>query len=115
MNLTPATEKQLAFLNKLRLSTVEGALDWTRLGGEPGFSAITKSGLHIELRRPDASQIVQIRVCEADGACITEIRSSDPLADLLRMALLQLWVTVREDVANDQSQRLLDRLDDLQL
>jgi hypothetical protein len=111
-NDTAMDAKTLEFveiINRLKRGTAEGRLLWERGGSQGRQFAVTLSDGHratvAEVQRGSA---VVFTMTNAEGAQTLHLDSARAGDDLLRLALLQLFVTVRDTLAHYNDPRNSD-------
>jgi hypothetical protein len=93
----PATP--IAIVNRLRSATLQGKLLWERTG-EYGrqYRVLLDEGHTAEVAKVPAGNAVVLTMRNGVGGVTLHLDSGRVPEDLLRLALLQLYVTVRDTV-----------------
>jgi hypothetical protein len=87
----------IEIVNKLRARTAEGALLWERAGDYGAqYSVLLSNGFRATVQKVPAGSVV-LTMQTPQGVATVHLDSSRS-EDLLKMALLQLYVTVRDTV-----------------
>ncbi len=101
-------------LNRLKLATREGRVLWERTGSYGHqFRAPVENGHTALVAAAPGGQAVLFSMTNGQGLQTLYLDSSRATDDLLRLALLQLFVTVRDTLAEAVAQQALDAVKDL--
>ncbi len=93
-------QSPVAILNKLRKATEDGRLLWERYGDYGSqYRAVLPSGYTVVVARAPAGDAVIVTMTSPEGRSTLHLDSGRAGDDLLRLALLQLYVSVRDTVA----------------
>ncbi len=90
----------IAIVNRLRTATLEGRLLWRSSGEVPTeYKVVLDEGHSVIVAKVPAGTAVVLTMANADGKPTLHLDSGRVKDDLLRLALLQLYVAVRDRVA----------------
>ena len=90
----------VVIINKLRSATLDGKLLWERTGEYGSQYRVVLDELHTAtIARVPAGNAVVFTMTSAEGKPILHFDSGRVDDDVLKLALLQLYVTVRDTVA----------------
>ncbi|MBM3496951.1 MAG: hypothetical protein FJX72_21910 [Armatimonadetes bacterium] len=103
----------IEIVNKLRRGTLEGKLLWERTG-EVGkqYSVLLDTGYRATVQKTPAASVV-LTMVNAQGVASVHLDSSRVPDDVLRLALLQLFVAVRDTMTDLMTKDALDAVRDL--
>lgn len=104
----------IAIVNKLRNATLNGRLLWERTG-EYGnqYKVLLNADQTAIVGRLPAGDAVVLSMVNRDGRPTLHLDSSRVGDDVLRLALLQLYVAVRDTVASLITQEAAKAVEDL--
>ncbi len=103
----------IELVNRLRSKTLDGKLVWERSGDYGGqYSVRLSNGYLATVQKAPAGSVVVTLVNER-GVATVHLDSSRVADDLLRLAVLQLYVAVRDTVASLLTKDALDAVEDL--
>lgn len=107
------TAAHTAIVNKLRRGTLEGKLLWERVGDYgKQYAVLLDTGFRATVQKTPSGSVV-FTMLNAGGVASVHLDSSRVADDMLRLALLQLYVAVRDTVAELVAREALDAVKDL--
>lgn len=103
------TQRFVEVVNRLKRGTLEGRVLWERTGdyGQQ-FAAPLDNGHRARIAAAPSGTAVIFTMTNGQGAQTLYLDSSRVADDLLRLALLQLFVTVRDTLARHVADEALD-------
>ena len=106
--------KVVEVINRLKRGTVDGKLQWIQAAkDEPRYVAAMESGHIATISCTATGSSVALKLASDAGVQTLDLDSSAVTEDLVRLAILQLFVTVRESIANRMADQALDAVRDL--
>jgi hypothetical protein len=108
------TQQYLEILNRLRRATTEGKVLWEHTGtyGKQ-FAAPLDHGHRALVASAPSGEAVLFTMTNPQGAQTLYLDSSRVTEDILRLAMLQLFVTVRDRLASHVTSEALNAVKDL--
>jgi len=101
-------------VNRLKRGTLDGRVPWAKAGGYGHqYTALLDDGHRALIGATPSGTAVLFSMTDAQGTETLHLDSSRIGADLLRLALLQLFVTVRNTLAHRVTSEALDAVKDL--
>lgn len=112
--MTEQTRQLLEILNRLKRGTLEGKVLWERTGtyGKQ-FAAPLENGFRAMVATAPDGKTVIFTMTSGQGVQTVYLDSSRIAEDILRLALLQLFVTVRDTLTRQVTEEALDAVKDL--
>ena len=108
------TQQYLEILNRLRRATTEGKVLWEHTGtyGKQ-FAAPLDHGHRALVASAPSGEAVLFTMTNPQGVQTLFLDSSRVTEDILRLAMLQLFVTVRDTLASHVTSEALNAVKDL--
>src|SRR5947209_4676967 len=108
------TLQYVEIVNRLKRGTQDGKVLWEQTGSYGHqYTASLDNGHHALVAAAPSGQAVLFTMTNAQGIQTLYLDSSRTADDLLRLALLQLFVTVRDTLAHKVASQALDAVKDL--
>lgn len=103
----------VAIVNKLRRATLEGKLPWQRVGDYgKQYSVLLDTGFRASVQKTPAGSVV-FTMANPQGVVSVHLDTSRAADEMLKLAVLQLYVAVRDTVTRLMAQDALDAVQDL--
>ena len=112
--MTPQTQSFIEIVNRLRRGTSDGKVLWEHCGeyGNQFKAPLDNSHQALVAEAPGGSAVI-FTMTNGQGVQTLYLDSSRVSDDVLRLALLQLFVTVRDTLANHITHEALNAVKDL--